>query len=76
MSLVLDFAPAHWSSGCRMVAMALADRVNQDWQAWPSLDDLARRSGISTRQVRTYLRQLEDEGVIACHGQRIVNAQA
>jgi DNA-binding Lrp family transcriptional regulator len=59
-----------------MVALALADRVNQDWEAWPSLEDIARRTGLSPRQVRTHLRQLETEGVIENRGQRVINAQA
>lgn len=76
ISLVLDFAPAHWNTGTRMVAIALADRVNQDWQAWPSLADISRRTGLSTRQVRVHLRQLEAEGIIANQGQRIIGAHA
>jgi len=64
MTMVLDFAPEHWGSGVRLTALALADRVNQDWQAWPSLADISRRTGLSERQVRTHLRQLEAEGVI------------
>jgi predicted transcriptional regulator len=71
--MVLDFAPQHWSSGTRLVAIALADRVNQDWQAWPSLNDIARRTGLSTRQVRTHLRTLEQEGVIVQTVQRRAN---
>ena len=51
IALVLDFAPAHWSSSTRMVAVALGDYVNTDSSyAWPSVANLARRSGISTRQ--------------------------
>lgn len=73
MTMVLDFAPSHWSSGTRMVAIALADRVNQEWLAWPSLEDLARRTGLSTRQVRSHLRQLETEGVIVQNVQRRPN---
>lgn len=76
IALVLDFAPDHWSSGTRMVALALADRVNQDWEAWPSLEDIARRTGLSTRQVRVHLRQLETEGVIQNCGQRIIGNHA
>jgi DNA-binding IclR family transcriptional regulator len=76
MTLVLDFAPAHWTSGTRLVALALADRVNQDWEAWPSLEDIARRSGLSTRQVRTHLRLLEQERIITCQGQRVVGPHA
>jgi len=73
---VLDLAPAHWPPGTRMVALALADRVNQDWEAWPSLDDIATRSGLTTRMVRSHLRQLEAEGVIANTGQRIIGTRA
>ena len=72
MATVLDFAPEEWSSGTRMVAIALADRVNSDRQAWPALSDLARRTGLSERQVRRNLRILEDAGVIRCEGQRWV----
>jgi hypothetical protein len=68
---VLDFAPDTWGPGTRLVALALADRVNQDGQAWPSLTDIARRSGLSTRQVRTHLRTIEGDGWIRCEGQRI-----
>lgn len=71
MVAVLDFAPDTWSTGTRMVALALADRVNQDGQAWPSLADIARRSGINVRMVRRHLRVIEADGWIRCEGQRI-----
>jgi hypothetical protein len=65
IALVLDFAPAHWSSSTRMVAVALGDYVNTDSSyAWPSVANLARRSGISTRQVQRCLRQIERDGWI------------
>ncbi len=70
MTMVLDFAPEHWTSGMRLTALALADRVNQDWQAWPSLEDISKRTGLSTRQVRTHLKQLEAEGVIVAFVRR------
>lgn len=69
--MVLDFAPSHWSSGLRLVALAMADRVNGDTQeCWPSVADLARRTGLKPRMVQTYLRQLEFEGVVTNLGQR------
>jgi hypothetical protein len=65
IALVLDFAPAHWSPSTRMVAVALGDYVNTDSSyAWPSVANLARRSGISTRQVQRCLRQIERDGWI------------
>jgi len=73
MATVLDFAPDHWHAGTRLVAIALADRVNGDWQAWPSVADLSRRTGLSERVVQRYLRYLEAEGVIHCHGQRYID---
>ena len=68
---VLDFAPDTWGPGTRLVALALADRVNQDGQAWPSLADIARRSGLQTRMVRRHLHLIEEDGWIRCEGQRI-----
>lgn len=71
VATVLDFAPDTWNSGTRMVAIALADRVNQDGQCWPSISDLSRRTGLSGRMVQKHLRYLEEEGVITRNGQRI-----
>ena len=71
VATVLDFAPDHWTSGTRIVAIALADRVNQDGQCWPSVADLSRRTGLSARMVRYHLRYLEEQNVITCNGQRI-----
>lgn len=64
VALVLDFAPPHWSSGIRMVAIALGERVNENYIAFPGLADMARRTGLSTRMVRRYLAELEAENVI------------
>jgi len=65
LTMVLDFAPAYWNSGTRVVAMALADRVNpDDWTCWPSLEDMARRTGLSIRHVQKHLAFLQQEGII------------
>lgn len=64
-TLVLDFAPPHWNSGTRLVALALADRVGSDWVCWPSVDDISRRTGLKPRMVKYHLRYLEEERVIA-----------
>lgn len=64
MTLVLDFAPEHWNTGTRLVALAIADRVGSDWQAWPSIADLARRTGLKPRMVKYHVAYLEAEGVI------------
>lgn len=65
IALVLDFAPEHWTSGTRMVAIALADYANTDTgEAWPSVRNIARRSGLSERQVQRHLRIIEEDGWI------------
>ena len=65
IALVLDFAPAHWSSGTRMVAIALADYANTDTgYAWPSIANLSRRTGLCKRQVQRNLRIIEADGWI------------
>ena len=65
IAMVLDFAPAHWSSGTRMVAICVADYANSDtgW-AWPSVRNMARRTGLSERQVQRHLRIIEADGWI------------
>lgn len=71
--MCLDFAPSEWSSGTRLVAIALADRVNGDTlECFPSIADLVRRTGISERAVQRHLRILEDDGTITRQGQRFV----
>jgi len=75
LALVLDFAPAHWSSGLRLVAIALADHVGEDYDCWPSITTLARRTGLSTRIVRTHIAELEIEGVISKETQYRDNRQ-
>lgn len=65
ISMVLDFAPEHWTSGTRMVAICVADYANSDsgW-AWPSVRNMARRTGLSERQVQRHLRIIEADGWI------------
>lgn len=62
---VLEIAPDAWSTGTRMVAVCLAERVNDAHNvAWPSLADIARRSGLHPRNVRRHLAVLEEDGWI------------
>jgi DNA-binding MarR family transcriptional regulator len=46
----------------RMVLVAIAERINRQGYAWPSLSDLARRSGADRRTVARSLRHLEARG--------------
>lgn len=59
---VLELAPPEWSSGLRIVAVALAERVDAAGQAWPSVEDIARRSGLRWRHVTRHLHTLEAAG--------------
>ena len=67
ITAVMDLAPNGWSSGTRLVAIALADRVNDTTGlAWPSLNELGRRTGITDpRGLRRHLRTLEADGWIS-----------
>lgn len=64
MTLVLDFAPEHWSTGRRMVAIAIADRVGQDGTTWCSIPDIAERTGLHDRMVQYHVKALVDEGIL------------
>ena len=65
IATVLDFAPPHWSSGVRMTAVVLGDYANGDTAAcWPSVSSIARRTGLSERQVQRNLRTIEADGWI------------
>ena len=65
IAMVLDFAPDHWTSGTRLVAVCLGDYANSDTgRAWPSIRSIARRTGLSERQVQRHLRVIEADGWI------------
>jgi len=65
MALVLDFAPEHWSVSTRFVALSIADRVSDEHgTCWASIDDVARRTGLSPRRVQEHIATLVEEGVL------------
>ena len=65
MAMVLDFAPERWSSGRRMVALAIADRIGSETnEAWCSIGDICNRTGLHPRMVRYHISALIDEGVL------------
>lgn len=69
---VLDFAPDDWPPGTRLVAVAMADRVNRvTLRCWPSIADLAKRTGLSERQVQRCIKVIEDAGWITRHPARV-----
>lgn len=65
ITTVFDRAPAEWPSGQRLVALALADRVNENGTAWPKLATLAAMTGLSPRNISRHLAALEEQGWIA-----------
>ena len=65
MALVLDYAPDSWSVSTRYVALAIADRVSDEHgTCWASIEDVARRTGLSHRRVQEHIAILVDEGVL------------
>jgi len=52
----------------KLVLLALADRANQkhgqEWQCWPSQQELAESCGISTRHIRRHLAELQRLGLV------------
>jgi hypothetical protein len=65
IAMVLDFAPDHWTSGTRLVAICMGDYANSDTgKAWPSIRSVSRRTGLSERQVQRHLRIIEADGWI------------
>ena len=64
MHVALDFAPQEWSAGTRLVALLIANHVNDEDHAWPSIARLARTSGMSERAVQRHLRIIEAAGWI------------
>jgi hypothetical protein len=65
IAMVLDFAPDHWTSGTRLVAICLGDYANSDTgKAWPSIRSISRRTGLSERMVQRHLRIIEADGWI------------
>jgi hypothetical protein len=65
ITITLDFAPEHWTSSTRMVAVVLGEYTNRETcEAWPSVANIARRAGLSERMVQRHLRQMETDGWI------------
>ncbi len=51
-------------SGCKFVALALADHANANWTCFPSVRRLAFYTSLSNRSVRTHLNSLASMGII------------
>lgn len=49
----------------KVVLLALADYADDDNACWPKMQTLAQKSSMSERSVRTRVRQLEEDGLIA-----------
>lgn len=53
--------------GARLVLLAIADFANDTGMAWPSVETLAAKSRLSSRQVQRILRQLVNDGDLTLH---------
>ena len=73
MTMVLDFAPQHWNPSKRLVALAVADRINNEQFTWCSYADIQARTGLSRRRVIDLMNQLVVEGIIARETRRREN---
>jgi len=63
MAQVLDFAPEHWTPSTRLVALIIADHVNDsEGSCFPSLKLIAKRSGMSHRQCQRAIALMELDG--------------
>lgn len=63
---VAKCAPEHWSPSVRLVALIVAEHVNDaDGLAWPGTARLARLTGLGERSVLRALSTLEADGAIA-----------
>lgn len=51
-------------SGCKFVALALADHADAKWTCFPSVRRLAFYTSLSNRSVRTHLNSLASMGII------------
>ena len=61
---LVDNYPARTKPRDRLVLGALAGRADAQGRCWPSLEDIARRSGLGVRAVRYALRSLEAAGLL------------
>ena len=48
----------------KLVALALANYANDKGLAWPSVETLAKSTGLSTRQIQRILPQIEEAGLV------------
>lgn len=60
MTLVWEFSP--YKGGSLLVQLALADHANDGGYCWPSVDALAKKCRLTSRQVRKILSTLEKKG--------------
>ena len=59
MSAIMEHSPDDWSAGLRYTAVIIADHINDDGECWPSIQRIAKRTGLSHRQVQRHVLQLE-----------------
>ena len=47
----------------KLVALVLANYANEKGLAWPSIESLAEKTGLSTRQIQRLVPQIEKAGL-------------
>ena len=48
----------------KLVALVLANYANEKGLAWPSIESLAEKTGLSTRQIQRLVPQIEKAGLL------------
>ena len=61
------------TAGARLVLVTLADYANDESQAWPAVQRIAGRLGMSKRNVQNHLRDLEQLGLLEHGDQELVS---
>lgn len=52
------------SGGARLIMLALADRANDDGEAWPGIADIAKRAELSERHTKRIIKKLVADGLV------------
>ena len=58
------------SSSCKFVLVALADFANEDWQSYPSVETLCRKTSLERKTVISCMNRLEEAGFLKDTGLR------
>lgn len=71
----LDATIWAWKQGLpapsKLVLLSIADRANEEHEAWPSMERLAADTGLNTKTITLAIRRLTDTGLMTDTGRRV-----